>query len=350
MDIPDCQKQFGEDGRYKVLRKLGKGTYGEVYECQDSYNNNQLVAVKKLISKCKQLIGVPATTVREIGILRTVNHPNIVSLLAMDMDPSSVYLVFEMMQTDLQHFMNKLPNYDPLPVSFIRSVMAQLLSSLDYLHGLRIFHRDLKPANILISFNNGAPYIKIADFGLSRTIHQPFRPYSSDILTMWYRAPELCLDPKESDYGIGVDIWSAGVIFLDMIFGTGKNRSGVLRGQDHFEMVSQYQEILGKEHFNGIMYGEENHVDKKVRQASEKMQQSNTNPDENWRRIFAGTNIRSEQWKALDTIGRRTLLWIALKSHIGDSGVDLLQKLLQFDPLKRICCKEALKHPFFNDI
>jgi serine/threonine protein kinase len=142
-----------------------------------------------------------------------------------------------------------------------------MINGIDYLHSMRIFHRDLKPANILISFNQGYPYIKIADFGLSRTIHQPFRPYSSDILTFWYRCPELLLDFKEQNYGISVDVWSLGLIFIEMIFCTGPANSGFFRAEETntFDMLRQMHMVLGKDEPSSSLLGEENPVAKKMR-------------------------------------------------------------------------------------
>lgn len=88
---------LGDENRYQVMRILGRGTYGEVYECADLHNNGLRVAVKKLKTRNKKRVGIPATTIREMGILRSVSHPNIVSLLNLDQDDHGIYLVFEMM-------------------------------------------------------------------------------------------------------------------------------------------------------------------------------------------------------------------------------------------------------------
>lgn len=226
---------------------LGSGSYGEVYECEDTHFSNSKIAVKKLISKSSKRVGIPQSTVREIGILREIRHPNIVSLKGIDSDKKGVYLLFEMMEHDLAHYMMNIQNNDPLPLPTIKSMISQILSALHYLHARRIFHRDLKPANILLGGRGQQFSIKLADFGLSRTIHQPFRSYSPEILTIWYRAPEMCISEKFKNYSFGVDVWSAGIILLEMIFCIGANRQGLIRGYSTIEHLRNQLIVLGSD-------------------------------------------------------------------------------------------------------
>jgi serine/threonine protein kinase len=201
-------KEYLCEGRYEVQKKLGEGTYGTVYKCFDT-QKNQLVAVKKLKFHFENE-GVPATSIREIGILRGLKHQNLVSLKDVSKDYSEkncIYLSFEMMDMDLNGFI-KLRNKQ-VPVFEIKRIMFEIIKGVNHLHENRIFHRDLKPDNVLIK--KDISQVKLADFGLSRTIHQPFRPMSREIMTLWYRSPEACMGYK--DYSIGVDCWAVGCIF-----------------------------------------------------------------------------------------------------------------------------------------
>lgn len=217
---------IGKNNRYGCIRKIGEGGFGEVYAGFD-YQLNKPVAIK--IMKPKKSVGLPATTLREIGILKSFNHPNIVKALSIHHKKRKLFIIMEMMEGDLNHFLISQKSYDPLPVPSIKIIMKQLLIGVHYLHKNRVLHRDLKPMNLLLGVNySGEPRIKIADFGLSRTIHLPLRPYSSGKGSIWYMAPEFWLGDKilATEYGIAVDIWSIGCIFLDLIFGTGNQSSG----------------------------------------------------------------------------------------------------------------------------
>lgn len=228
-------QRFGQKKNYVALRMLGKGTYGEVYECFN-LSSNKKVAIKKLIIRSQRRQGIPATTIREIGILMSLDHENIVKLNKIDQDEDGIYLIFEMMDTDLSWMIRK--NAQKFNLIAIKYILYQILSGVNFMHSKRIFHRDLKPANILMS--SDGQHIKIADFGLSRTIHQPFRPYSPEILTIWYKAPEMCLGDRINDYSIGVDVWSIGCIFAEMVLGT-----SLFKGEKPIEMLSQYFEVFG---------------------------------------------------------------------------------------------------------
>lgn len=310
-------QRFGQEKSFVVTRVLGKGTYGEVYECYDLKLKIK-VAIKKLIIRSSRRQGIPATTIREIGILMALKHENIVGLKMIDQDEDGIYLIFEMMDTDLAWMIKKRSElFKPVAIKYI---LFQILNGVNFMHSKRIFHRDLKPANILLS--RDGEHIKIADFGLSRTIHQPFRPYSPEILTIWYKAPEMCLGKKIDDYSIGVDVWSIGCIFAEMVFGV-----SFFKGEQPLEMLCQYFEVFGYP------------------------------SKENWPdalKIFPKVN-----WKSLRECKYVMRVRQLLKEktfeelvgeRIGEQGVDLLRLMLKLDPMKRICCGEAMKHTFFDEI
>ncbi|XP_050555624.1 cyclin-dependent kinase 12 isoform X6 [Spodoptera frugiperda] len=214
-------KDWGEkcvDG-FQVITQIGEGTYGQVYKARDK-NTGQLVALKKVRLE-NEKEGFPITAVREIKILRQLNHKNIVNLReivtdkqdAMDFrkDKGSFYLVFEYMDHDLMGLLeSKMVDFTE---SHNASIMRQLLDGLAYCHRKNFLHRDIKCSNILMN-NKGE--VKLGDFGLARlwSAEDRARPYTNKVITLWYRPPELLLG--EERYGPAVDVWSMGCILGEL--------------------------------------------------------------------------------------------------------------------------------------
>ncbi|KAL0882879.1 hypothetical protein ABMA27_016397 [Loxostege sticticalis] len=214
-------KDWGEkcvDG-FQVITQIGEGTYGQVYKAKDK-NTGQLVALKKVRLE-NEKEGFPITAVREIKILRQLNHKNIVNLReivtdkqdAMDFrkDKGSFYLVFEYMDHDLMGLLeSKMVDFTE---SHNASIMRQLLDGLAYCHRKNFLHRDIKCSNILMN-NKGE--VKLGDFGLARlwSAEDRQRPYTNKVITLWYRPPELLLG--EERYGPAVDVWSMGCILGEL--------------------------------------------------------------------------------------------------------------------------------------
>jgi len=192
------------------VRTLGEGAYGVVYQGIDN-RSQETIALKK-IKLDTQSEGVPSTTIREISVLREIDHPNVVQLKDVVMCPNKMYLIFEYLEMDLKKKIDSLGPGNIFSAADVKSYMYQLLSGIAACHKCRIIHRDLKPQNILLGKNNE---LKIADFGLARAFGIPIRPYTKEVVTLWYRAPELLLGAAE--YSTPVDIWSAGCIFAEMV-------------------------------------------------------------------------------------------------------------------------------------
>jgi serine/threonine protein kinase len=209
---------------YDSVGQVGEGTYGQVFKAKHK-SSLRFVALKKLYlkeddkGKEKNRDGFPITGIREIEILRSLKHPNIVELQAMvsisSQGKMDMYMVFEYMDHDLTGILtNNAVNYS-LPQ--IKCLAKQLFQGLEYLHSLQIIHRDIKGANLLL---NNQGYLKIADFGLARRIHidrdsgAPMADfeYTNRVVTLWYRSPELLLG--STSYGFEVDIWSTGFFVL----------------------------------------------------------------------------------------------------------------------------------------
>ncbi|KAH7962758.1 hypothetical protein HPB52_017819 [Rhipicephalus sanguineus] len=198
---------------FDIVCQIGEGTYGQVYKAKDK-DTGELVALKKVRLE-NEKEGFPITAVREIKILRQLNHPSIVNLkeivtdkqdaLDFKKDKGAFYLVFEYMDHDLMGLLESgLVDFNELHVA---SFMRQLLDGLSYCHRRNFLHRDIKCSNILM---NNRGQIKLADFGLARlySAEDKARPYTNKVITLWYRPPELLLG--EERYGPAIDVWSCG--------------------------------------------------------------------------------------------------------------------------------------------
>ena len=171
-------------------------------------------ALKKIKLECEDE-GVPGTTLREVSLLKELHHPNVVQLKDVFYMPqeSKLYLCFEYCDFDLKKYMKSLQY--KLSGECIKSFTYQMLNGLSWCHSHRIFHRDLKPQNVLVDPKQGT--LKLADFGLARAFTVPLRTYTHEVVTLWYRAPEILLGGKQ--YSVPVDIWSVGTIIPEMVTG-----------------------------------------------------------------------------------------------------------------------------------
>lgn len=198
---------------FDIDTQIGEGTYGQVYKARDRVTG-EIVALKKVRLE-NEKEGFPITAVREIKILRLLNHPNIVNLkeivtdkqnvLDFQKDKGAFYLVFEYMDHDLMGLIES--NLVTFTEENIAHIMKQLLDGLSYCHKNNFLHRDIKCSNILM---NNKGQIKLADFGLARLFNaeDKLRPYTNKVITLWYRPPELLLG--EERYGPSIDVWSCG--------------------------------------------------------------------------------------------------------------------------------------------
>ncbi|EPZ32722.1 Pkinase-domain-containing protein [Rozella allomycis CSF55] len=185
--------------KYQKIEKLGEGTYGIVYKALNR-ETGEIVALKR-IRLDNEDEGVPCTAIREISILKELRDPNIVRLYDVLHTEKKLTLVFEYVDTDLRKFLDA--NGGNLDLKIVK-----LLKGIAYCHVNRVLHRDLKPQNLLI---NKRSELKLADFGLARAYGVPVRSYSNEVVTLWYRAPELLLGSRH--YSTSIDIWSCGCIF-----------------------------------------------------------------------------------------------------------------------------------------
>lgn len=207
-----------------MLDKIGEGTYGVVYRARDTtvatlsppatgtragrYPDESIVALKKMRLNAHDE-GVPVTTLREVAILQDLKHENIVRLRDFVPQPPRLYLVFDYMDYDLKQCLDTHFR-EGMPARLMQSCMYQIFSGLSFCHARLILHRDLKPQNILI---DELGRVKLADFGLARAF-QTQKTYTQEVVTLWYRAPEILLGLSE--YSAAVDMWSTGCILAEL--------------------------------------------------------------------------------------------------------------------------------------
>ncbi|XP_013915148.1 PREDICTED: cyclin-dependent kinase 3 [Thamnophis sirtalis] len=283
---------------FQKVEKIGEGTYGVVYKARNK-QTGQLVALKK-IRLDSETEGVPSTAIREISLLKELKHPNIVRLLDVVHNQKKLYLVFEYLNQDLKKYMDSSRTGE-LPLNLIKSYLYQLLQGVSFCHSHRVIHRDLKPQNLLI---NEMGAIKLADFGLARAFGVPLRTYTHEVVTLWYRAPEILLGCKY--YSTAVDIWSIGCIFAEMV-----TRKALFPGDSEIDQLFRIFRTLGT--------------------PTESLWPGVTNlPD------YKGN---FPKWPRKDMK--------VIIPNLDQDGRDLLLQLLMYDPNKRISAKAALNHQYF---
>lgn len=289
------------NSRFQKIQKLGEGSYGKVYKTFDTLKR-QVVALKK-IKLGEEDEGIPPTAIREMSILRELAHNNIIHLcdLIYEFKKRKLYLIFEYMDFDLRKFIDS--QTAAIPVHLIRSIFGEIVKGVDYCHENNVFHRDLKPQNILLSTDGSQ--VKIADFGLSRHFNIPFKLYSKEIVTLWYRAPEIIMGSRE--YGIGVDIWSLGCIFAELFL-----KKPLFMGDCQIQQLFTIFNVLGS-------------------------------PDENNCGELKNSPDFSNKFPKFKGKGLTELMKI---QGFDSSALDLLEKMLCYDPVKRLTCKEILAHSF----
>lgn len=284
------------DRYQKTEKNCGEGTYGVVYKALDK-KTGHTVALKKIRLEVDDE-GVPSTTLREISTLRHLKHDNVVDLRDVIQEDGRLYLVFEYVDKDLKKYMESVDG--ALPLNTVKSFTYQLLKGLEHCHVRGVMHRDLKPQNILISKSGS---LKIADFGLARAFVPPIRPFTHEVVTLWYRAPEILLGGKT--YALPVDMWSVGTILVEMA-----SKRPLFPGDSEIDEIYKIFRILG------------------------------TPSEADWPSctLLPDWNNDFPVWVPLQ-LNRFT-------GNLDDAGVDMAERLMQLDPKNRLSAKECLTHPF----
>ncbi|KAL3999941.1 hypothetical protein ACER0C_007712 [Sarotherodon galilaeus] len=296
--------EFGAAHSYLSLEKLGEGTFASVYK-GISRINGQLVALKVIRMKTEE--GVPFNAIREASLLKRLKHANIVLLHDIIHTRETLTFVFEYLQTDLAQYLIQHPG--GLRYNNVRIFMFQLLRGLCYIHSRRILHRDLKPQNLLISYLGE---LKLADFGLARSKSIPSQTFSSEVVTLWYRPPDVLLG--STDYSTALDMWGAGCIFIEMLQGA-PAFPGV---SDEFEQLQKIWEVLGLP------------------------------SEDSWPGVSLLPNYRPERFLYSEPKQLRTV-WKRLE-QLPYKTEDLAQEMLKVVPTDRISAPDAMQHLYFSTL
>ncbi|KAG4931826.1 hypothetical protein AAZX31_17G248600 [Glycine max] len=294
---------------FEKLEKVGEGTYGKVYRAREKATG-KIVALKKTrLHEDEE--GVPPTTLREVSILRMLSRdPHVVRLMDVKQGQNKegktvLYLVFEYMDTDLKKFIRSFRQTgQTVPPQTIKSLMYQLCKGVAFCHGHGILHRDLKPHNLLM--DPKTMMLKIADLGLARAFTVPIKKYTHEILTLWYRAPEVLLGATH--YSMAVDIWSVGCIFAELV-----TKQALFPGDSELQQLLHIFRLLG------------------------------TPNEDVWPGVSKLMNWHEyPQWNPQS-------LSTAVPS-LDELGLDLLSQMLKYEPSKRISAKKAMEHAYFDDL
>jgi len=282
---------------------LGEGTYGKVYKARDSQKGD-FVALK-VMKLDSQEEGVPSTAIREVALLKELNHVNVVKLRDVFCRPGKLVLVFDFLENDLKKHMKA--HNGRLTSGTVKTFLYQLFCGIEFCHANRIIHRDLKPQNLLV---DATLRLQIADFGLARAFIVPVPKYTHEVVTVWYRPPEILLG--SGIYSIPVDIWSVGCIHDEMATG-----APTFAGDSEIDMIFKIFKKLGTP-TEAVWPG--------------MSQLPNFKPTFPKWPVQGWGNIRNTQEK------------------IGTDGVDLLTQCACYDPRKRISARRGLSHAYFSDI
>ncbi|KAF2734627.1 Pkinase-domain-containing protein, partial [Polyplosphaeria fusca] len=281
---------------------VGSGTFGKVFKAIHVYTKDE-VALKKIRMEGER-DGFPVTAIREIKLLQSLNHDNIVILREVMVEKNDCFMVFEYLSHDLTGLLNH-PTFK-IDQAMKKDLAKQLFEGLDYLHRRGVLHRDIKAANILVS-NTGQ--LKIADFGLARFYAKRSKlDYTNRVITIWYRSPELLLG--ETQYGPAVDIWSAACVMVEIL-----TKHAIFPGDGgEINQLDKIYNVLG------------------------------TPTEQEW------PGLRDMQWYELlkPAESKSSTFGDKYRDRVSPSAFELLSAMFQFDPVQRPSASDVLEHPYFS--
>ncbi|PLB36022.1 cyclin-dependent serine/threonine protein kinase SSN3 [Aspergillus candidus] len=331
--------------KYHIVGFISSGTYGRVYKAIGKNGQKGEFAIKKFKpdkeGEIIQYTGLSQSAIREMALCSELNHPNVVQLEEIILEDKCIFMVFEYTEHDLLQIIHHhtQPQRHAIPAAMVRSILFQLLNGLLYLHTNWVLHRDLKPANILVT-SSGA--IRVGDLGLARLFYKPLNSlFSGDkvVVTIWYRAPELLMGSRH--YTPAVDLWAVGCIFAELL-----SLRPIFKGEEA-KMDSKKTVPFQRNQMMKIMDimglpTKESWPDIGSMPEYTQLQTLATSRASHFPR---SSNLEAWYTNCLKNGGYSTTSGIGTP---GADGYDLLERLLEYDPTKRITAREALEHPYFS--
>lgn len=291
----------------KTAKFLGEGTYAIVHQGYEKAKPSNIVAIKMIKVQKEYTDGMAPDAVRELKHLQELSHPNIIALRSVySSNSQNLCLVLEYLPLgDLEMLIR-----DASGIIYggadIKAWMGMLTRAVWFCHENFVLHRDIKPNNLLIAADGE---VKLADFGLARSFADPYRVMTANVITRWYRPPELLYGARH--YSGAVDVWSVGCVFAELVL-----RKPYLPGNNELDQLSLICAELGSP------------------------------TEDNWPGVSKLDQFTAPS-EPLSPVPSKERMMVQFGTA-GADGVDLLMKTLTLDPRKRITAKEMLKHPWWH--
>jgi len=292
--------------KYEFIKQIGHGAYGVVCSAVDKTTGHK-IAIKKVPNAFDDLIDAKRI-LREIKLLRFFDHENVISLIDVIKPEAKtgfndIYIVFDLMETDLHRV---IYSKQELSDEHIQYFVYQILRGMLYIHSANVMHRDLKPSNVLLNKNCD---LKICDLGLCRGFDKEDEAKTEYVVTRWYRAPEVILNA--SRYTKAIDVWSIGCIFAELL-----GRTPLFPGQNYLDQVERVIAITGTPSAEDLEFIGDEAALKYIKSRPRRTKQ-------NWKDLYPKAN---------------------------PMALDLLSKMLMFNPEKRLTVEECLAHDYLKEL
>lgn len=306
--LADIQHEISQlDDRYQLQKVIGAGSYGMVIRAKDTRDHDRYVAIKRVNKEIFDEVVLAKRILREVQLLSHFNDENIIGLknVLTPKDPEGFdhfYIIMDIMETDLKQV---LRSGQSLTEEHIKFFIYQALRALHVIHSAGVIHRDITPANILVNSNCD---LKLCDFGLAKEDDE--HEHMTDYVTMrWYRAPELVMEDRS--YNAKIDVWGIGCILGELL-----GSRPLFQGKDRVNQLDKIVEVIGTP--------PEAEITSVGSAAAQKYLK------------------KKSHYPAFD--------WKKKYPHASREALDLLQRMLVFNPSKRISVLESMRHPFLKNL
>lgn len=307
---PELAEQLNEETRQRYVKdqKIGEGTYAVVYLGHVKSDTESKVAIKKIKVQTEYRDGLAMDAIREVKFLQELSHPNIIALHAVFSSKNqNLNLVLEYLpRGDLEMLIRDSQNIS-YGTAEIKAWMGMLGRGVWFCHENFVLHRDIKPNNLLIAADGD---VKLADFGLARSFADPYRGMTSNVITRWYRPPELLFGARS--YSGTVDVWSMGMVFAELIL-----RVPFVAGITDMNQLELICQAIG------------------------------TPTEANWPGVSKLEGYLKFDSSKLEPVHGRDF-YMKTFATAGPLGVDLLMTMLVLDPRKRSTARQVLEHKWWT--